>query len=181
MLFASGPALAETDGERIKRLKEEAKAIRDAADARFAAEEPLCYERFLVNRCIRQAKDARLEQIRRARELEAEAHRLDLAERQRRAVELGTQPNAAPLTPSAPTPDPLPVETDPAVEAQREERDAAAARRQAEAAAARAEKDAERDARRAEAEAEAAQRAEKAARDRARYDEKIREREAERR
>lgn len=181
LLALGGPAHAESDAERAKRLSAEAEAIRKAADARLAAEEPLCYERFQVNRCIRQAKDARLEEIRRARELEAEARRLDLAERQRRAAELGADPSRALTGAGSPAPEKSPaVQPDPAVEQRRSEREAAAAERQAEAAAQRSAKDAERDERRARAEAAAAERAEQAARDRARYDEKIRKREAER-
>ncbi|THF61993.1 hypothetical protein [Pseudothauera rhizosphaerae] len=178
LLAACPPALAETDAERAERLNTEAKAIRDAADARFAAEEPACYERFLVNRCIRQAKDARLEEVRRARVLEAEARRLDLAERKRRAEELGTAPGSAPIEPSAPSTD-VTVQPDPAAEALRRDRADVATQREAEAAAERATKDAQRDERRAKAEAAAAERAEQAERDRERYEERIRKRQAE--
>jgi colicin import membrane protein len=182
LLFsASGPALAESDLERAERLKAEAKLIREAADARYAADEPQCYQRFQVNRCIKQAKDARLADIRHARELEAEARRIDMAERQRRAEALGVAPQTtAPLEASAPSDiDRNPPPPNPEAERLRAEREQDAAQRAAEAAERQTERDRERAAQRARAEADAAERAEKAARDRARYDDKLRKREAE--
>jgi hypothetical protein len=175
LLAAGAPARAESAAER---LNDEAKAILQAADARFAADQAQCYERFQVNRCLDQAKEARLEAVRRARALQAEARRLKLAERQQRVAERGTQAGAAAIEPAAPTSAPQPALIDPAAQTVRQQRAAEGAQRQAEADAARAQKDAERAAQRAEAEAAAAKRAEKAARDRARYEEKIRRHEA---
>ncbi|THF60768.1 hypothetical protein E6C76_21550 [Pseudothauera nasutitermitis] len=183
LLLCVAPATAEeTDAARAERLKAEGKAIREAADARFAAEEPACYQRFQVNRCISDARNARLEEIRRAREVEAEARRLDLIERQRRAAELGVTDNTAPREAASPsTLDSQLPAPDPAAEALRREREAALSASERAAAAERAAKDAERAERRARAEADAAERAEKAERDRQRYEERIRKRAAEQR
>lgn len=189
--FSATALAAEGDLERAEALRSDAKALRDQADDTLRATEPGCYERFLVNRCLANAKEARLESIRKARELEAEAGRLEVAERQRLAQERGlTAPAAAPA-PAAPT-EPRPiapsaapskgapagadVPVDP--EAIRRERQIEAERAAAAAQAERRALDAEKAREREEAAADAAERAEKAKRDRERYDERIREREA---
>lgn len=165
-----------TDAERSSRLKDEAKALRDEAEATFLATEPKCYAHVLVNRCIDQAKQERLATIKRARALEAEARKLDLAERQRAAAQTGRRTTDAPLSPSAPsTDDKAIVQPTPEAEVTRGERASSLERAEAEARAARAARDAERAGQRSAAEAEAAARAEQAARDRARYDERLRE------
>lgn len=191
---------AEGDLDRAAQLREEAKALRDQADETLRAAEPGCYERFLVNRCLALAKEARLETVRHARELESEANRLEIAERRRQAGERGL---ASPAPP-AQIPDPLVIDqpetagrpaatgsagapaqpsdalSDEAAAAKRRER-ATEAERAAEAAAAeRRASDAEKAPERAAAEAEAAERASKAREDRERYEERIREREAQR-
>ncbi|MDR0563598.1 MAG: hypothetical protein LBG78_01500 [Azoarcus sp.] len=73
--------------KRIEQLRGEAKALRDKATAEYRKDETACYKRFLVNRCIDNAKSKRLESIVQARELEAEAHKLDIVERKRIAEE----------------------------------------------------------------------------------------------
>ncbi|WP_248280522.1 hypothetical protein [Aromatoleum aromaticum] len=185
---AATAGAAEADLEHAERLRDEARALRAEADDTLRRAEPACYERFLVNRCIAQAKEARLDKIRKARAIEAEANRLELAEKQRQAALRGTIPPtppsgaAAPL-PAAPPPAAPSVDTqiapDPAAEATRRERDAQAARDAATARDRQREQDAEKARERSKAEAEAAKRAEDAARDRARYDERIRKREQE--
>lgn len=175
-LHAADGTAAESDAERSSRLKDEAKALRDQAEATFAATEPECYARILVNRCLDQAKQERLGTIRHARALEAEARKLDLAERQRTAAESGRSSTDAPLAPSAPSPDgDAVVRPAPEAEATRAERQGALERAEAEARAGRAARDAERAKQRSAAEAEAAKRAEQATQDRARYEERLRE------
>jgi hypothetical protein len=77
-----------TPAERIRQLNDEAGKLRTQAETNYQSAETACYKRFLVNSCIDKAKAERLAAIRRARELEAEAHRIDLAERQRKAAEM---------------------------------------------------------------------------------------------
>ncbi len=185
---AATTGAAEADLEHAERLRDEAKALRAQADDALRRAEPACYERFLVNRCIAKAKEQRLETIRKARALEAEASRLELAEKQRQAALRGTTPPAPP--PGAPAPLPVApqpaapsadtqIAPAPAAEATRRERDAQAVRDAATSRDRQREQDAEKARERAKAEAEAAKRAEDAARDRARYDERIRKREQE--
>ena len=99
---------AEADAaERAQRVAEDArraeleaqgKALRDEAEATFKATEAGCYDKFLVNRCIDQAKRQRLDTIQRARALEAEARQIDLAQRQRAAAEVQASQRLAPPT-----------------------------------------------------------------------------------
>lgn len=170
-LFAAEDAAAQAGA-----LRERAKTLREQADTQLANALPDCYERFLVNRCIANAKEAHLDQVRAARQLEIEAGRLELAERRKAAEAAGRTRTDAPTESGAPmqleSTAPAPNATDAATRRQ-SEGDAA---RAAEAARAeRAQRDAEKASARAQAEAEAAERAAAAARDRARYDERIRE------
>lgn len=177
---------ATADLERMKDLRAQAKTLREEAEATYQATEPGCYAKFLVNRCIDQAKKARLETIQQARALESEARSIDLTERQRIAAMIREgwpegEPMPAPTPdlelPPAVTPQPSPdISIDPGGDSARirAEREAAAADAARREAAARASRDAERAVDRSRAEAEAARRAEAAARDRARYDERIR-------
>ncbi|KON81746.1 hypothetical protein PA01_09230 [Azoarcus sp. PA01] len=191
LLFAVAAATAgaaEADLEHAERLRDEARALRAEADDALRRAEPACYERFLVNRCIAQAKEQRLDKLRQARAIEAEASRLELTEKQRQAALRGTLPPAlssdapAPLPvappPAAPSADPQ-IAPDPAADATRREREAQAVRDAAAARDRQREQDAEKARERLSAEADAAKRAEDAARDRARYDERIRKREQE--
>jgi hypothetical protein len=73
--------------ERIRQLRDKAGSLRTQAEADYQVAETACYKRFFVNSCINDAKTGRLAVIHRARELEGEAHQLDLAERSRRAAE----------------------------------------------------------------------------------------------
>lgn len=168
---------ADPELERAAHLRDEARALRVQADETLATRLPACYERFLVNRCIADEKDARLDAIRRARELEGEASRIELAQRQRIAAERGRSASDAPTEPATPA-EPIAIEPDSGANATRDQRDADAARTTAARQAERQKKDADKAAARAQAEAEAADRAAAAARDRARYEERMRKREA---
>ena len=176
---------------RAEALEADGKALRAEAEATYEATVPGCYDRFLVNRCIDQAKKKRLETVKRARELEAESRRLTLAERQRVAAEAGAKaerpltpatptalPATSPAAVSAPSPDTR-IAPSPEAERIRTEREAATRAAETEAARSRAANDAQRAADRRQAEADAASRAQQAAEDRARYDERIRKYEEE--
>jgi hypothetical protein len=180
-LIAATAAAAAPDAdpelERAARLRDEARTLRMQADDTLATRLPACYERFLVNRCIADEKDARLEAIRRARELEGEASRIELAQKQRIAAEQGRSASDAPTEPATPA-EPIAIEPDSGADATRNQRDADAAQATAARQAERQKKDAEKAAARTQAEAEAADRAAAAARDRARYEERMRKREA---
>lgn len=167
---------SSAEAARIEQLKAEAAQLRDRAEAHYQTTEADCYARFMVNRCIDQAKQARLEQIRGARVLEAEARKLELAERQRVAAEVSRGSPAAPLPSTIPSPAADAVIT-PSAEAERLRAERAGVAEQAEAdtRAAQTAKDLERARERRQADEDAARRAEQAARERARYEERIRE------
>lgn len=178
LMLVACAAAAETDRERAERLQDEAKALRTQAEERHRAAEAACYGRFLVNRCIKQANEARLEDVQRAREMENEASRIELAEKQRRAAEAGRIAGEGPTTPAAPA-ESVDIVPDAQIEVLRRSREAEAAREEEAAIEARRQKDAAKAQARAKAEAEAAERAAQAARDRERYDARLRKREAE--
>ncbi len=183
LLFAtSGAALADNpdalrDLAEARALQTEAKALRDLAESEFRATEPGCYERFLVNRCLDQARALRLERIRAARSLEIEARRIELAHKRAEAEAESRAEGIADIDTTIPTPTAIPeIPVDDAaahIRAQREAqaREAEALRRQQ-----LEQRDVQRAADRARAEEAAARRAERAERDRQRYDERIRER-----
>ena len=180
---AGSPAGSTDEPAHIAALREQARQLRDTAEARFRAAEPACYERFLVNRCLDQAREARLADIARARALEIEASQLTLARKQRAFLERHGEPATAARPPDGaaiPAPLALPEPADDsAVEALRAAREAAARRAEAEQRARQTTLDAERTEARIRAEAAAAERAERAARDRERYDERLRKHAAE--
>ena len=168
-------AATETDdADRIAKLKDEAAQLREQAESRYQAIEPECHKRFLVNSCIDAAKQERLDTIRKARALESEARKLDLAQRQRIAAEAMRENPGAPQRASAPAGDAV-IRPQPEAERLRRERERDASIAQREEQANRAAKDAERASERSKAAEAAAQRAEQAARERARYEERIRE------
>lgn len=85
---------------RSEKLRTEAAGLRDAAEARFLEEHIACYQRFLVNRCIDQARERRVLEIRKARALDLEASRIDLADKnvrfdERQAEEAEAAPRKA--------------------------------------------------------------------------------------
>lgn len=182
LLATSSAALADNpdalpDLAEARAMQAEAKALRDLAESEFRATEPGCYERFLVNRCLEQARALRLERIRAARALEIEARRIELAHNRAQAEAESRAEGVTRTDTAIPTPTAIPeIPVDDAaahIRAQREAqaRDAEALRQQQ-----LQQQDAQRAADRARAEEAAARRAERAERDRERYDERIRER-----
>ncbi|MDR2926145.1 MAG: hypothetical protein LBU76_09420 [Azoarcus sp.] len=160
------PALAANEAEaapaeRIEQLRSEGERMRAKAESDYQAKETACYKRFFVNRCIDDAKAERLNAILRARELEAEAHRVDIAERQRKAAEVAKKAEERGLT-SRPMEATSPsAERDtPKVRPLKSTRSRSRNSSRTNSASARA---------------KAAQRAEAARRDRERYDARIRE------
>lgn len=177
---ASGdaPGVAdEIDLELARTLDQQARELRARADADLKAAEYDCHQRFMVNRCLNEARQLRLERIREARELEIRARRIELAERQRRAAEAGMPTQAERPRGAIPAPTQIPAPpADDAAAAVQARRAAEAAEAEARARAAQAQRDAERQQARERAEAAAAKRAEQAERSRERYDERIRKR-----
>jgi len=185
MPFPASSADAELapdiDLERAGALHAQARALRSLAEADFAATEPACYQRFLVNRCLDQARQLRIERIREARELEIEARKIELADKQRRAEQEGLTEQVIERDREIPAQTVIPpMSPDARVEDIRSRREAEARAAEAQAAEQRAQRDAERERSRERDAAAAARRAEQAARDRERYDERIRRREEER-
>lgn len=180
-LAAEDDANATAELARASHMREEASALRSKADADLAAETQACQARFLVNRCIANAKEARLGTVAKARALEIEARRIELAQQRLDPAVAGRSRTDAPAQPAAPNPlDTLSPPADPAATATRQERNVEAGRAAKAASAARAQKDAEKTRARQAAETDAAARAQSAAQDRARYDERRQKRDAER-
>ena len=209
---SAAPALADAsvtpDPARAQALRMQADALERNAEQRFLHEEAGCYDRFLVNRCLDQARERRLADVREARALNIEARRIERAVNLAELEALNAQRAAAGRLPiggdgfepgepfdSVPAPSadvttkipPVPAKTDipippddPAAVRLRAQREAALHEAERAAAAEDARRDAAAATRRAgEAEA-AAVRAEEAEQRRARYDQRIRERELER-
>jgi hypothetical protein len=150
--------------ERIKALRDEAEQLREQAERTFQTAEAGCYHRFLVNRCIDQAKSERLALVRQARALEAEARNIDLAERARAAAEAAEKAakhgvSERPTTADQPMPDVATPIIPPAT------------RSTPRAITSNRAKSSER----AKARSQAARRAQAARRDRERYDARVRE------
>lgn len=168
----------DIDLERAGALHEQARALRNLAESDFAATEPACYQRFLVNRCLDQARQLRLERIREARALEIEARRIELADQQRRAEQEGLTEQVIERDREIPAQTVIPpMSPDARAEEIRSRRETEARAAEAQAAEERAQGDAARERSREREAAAAARRAEQAARDRERYDERIRRRE----
>jgi len=89
--FALGADAPEADPAaemaRAATMRDEASALRSTAEARFSDEEIACYARFLVNRCLDKARERRVVEIRKARQLDLEAGRIELADKNRRFAE----------------------------------------------------------------------------------------------
>lgn len=85
-LARSADATPDPEAElaRAKALRSQAGMLRDTAEARFDDENAACFKRFLVNRCIDQAKQRRLADVRQARAMDLEADRIELADKNRR-------------------------------------------------------------------------------------------------
>ena len=78
--------LAEGGEASAKALRAEASGLRQTAQQEFDASKAECQKAFRVNYCIDQAVELRVAKVNRARALEAEATKLELAAK-RRAVE----------------------------------------------------------------------------------------------
>jgi colicin import membrane protein len=168
----------EIDLELARELHERASALRTEAEVRFAAAEPACYERFLVNRCLDRARRERLDSIREARALEIQARRIELADRRRQAEEAGLQTTVGESRRPEPSPTDFPAAmTDEEAQALRARRAAQAERAEALAREEQRRRDAEREQARAQEEEAAARRAERSAAGDERREERIRERE----
>jgi len=164
LLAPAHAADAGNDAERARQLREQAAEMRRQGDANVATAEQACLQRFQVFRCINDAKTARMEQLRQARQLEAEARELEKAARAKKLADKQahppvTPPPAAPL-PHAATSSETPPPASPADQARM--RDAVAAQ------------EAKAQAKQQSSASEAAARADAAARDRERYDERLR-------
>ena len=77
--------------QRADQLETEARALRVDAEKTFKAEQAACYNRFLVNDCLKAAKEARLQKIIEARRKESERATL---EREIRYAELAARRDA---------------------------------------------------------------------------------------
>ena len=81
---SAAPALAADasvtpDPARAQALRMQADTLERNAEQRFLHEEAGCYDRFLVNRCLDQARERRLADVREARALNIEARRIERA------------------------------------------------------------------------------------------------------
>ena len=154
-------------------MQARARALREQAESEFVQTEAECYRRVLVNRCLEQARQLRLERIREARALDIEARRIELAHRQQQ-LEREQRPEQADTT-LRPIPQPTEIpQATPDLDAEelRLRREAERLDAEVRAAESRARRDTERRAERERAEAAAARRAERAERDRQRYEER---------
>jgi colicin import membrane protein len=112
MLLVGAAAAQQPDGpppddraeklERARRLHDEANAIRAEADRRHSAAQAACWEKFLVNSCLADAKDAQRSETVKARELdkqgrdlEREVKRRDIAEHEAKRIEEAPAKEAA--------------------------------------------------------------------------------------
>jgi SWI/SNF-related matrix-associated actin-dependent regulator 1 of chromatin subfamily A len=77
--------------QRADQLETEARVLRLDAERTFKAEQAACHSRFLVNDCIKAAKEARLQKIIEARRKESERATL---EREIRYAELAARRDA---------------------------------------------------------------------------------------
>ncbi|QID19272.1 hypothetical protein G3580_17595 [Nitrogeniibacter mangrovi] len=115
-LAASFGTLAQQDSSA--ELRAQAKAIRDAAEATYRQTSYHCYDKFLVNACLEDAKLVHINQVKEARRLEARANRIDRGKRikamEARLRKVENRPEAATVTPvaSPTTPAPRPADTE---------------------------------------------------------------------
>lgn len=168
----------EAQQEKAAAMRREASTMRDVAAQQRAHDDYACNQAFLYYRCLDKSRDKYLDQVEKARQIEAEAHSLDTQAKRalldiRNAELRGTplapanasapaiaveprvpQPTARPMEAPKPTVQPKPTGTLPAERAAEEA--ASQARQQAR-------------------EREAAERAAKAREDAARYDQRMRE------
>lgn len=162
------PDLAEA-----RSLADQARQLRVQAESEFRQAEPLCYERFLVNRCLSEARALRLERIREARAMDIESRRIELAHK-RLEIEAATLPESVVSTEGV-----IPAQTaipepgaDSATLYLRSQREAQRLEAEAQRQRSLAQSDADQAESRQRAEESAARRAERAERDRVRYDDR---------
>ena len=80
----AGDAAATVAGaDRAKALRDEATVVRQAAEATHAEAQKACWQRFLVNSCLDEAKQAMRAETARARAMEREARRIERDRKQR--------------------------------------------------------------------------------------------------
>lgn len=167
------PAAAQEESDA---LREEARAVRTAAEKQQRQAHVDCLRRYFVQACQDKAQEARLAEIDRARALEQQAARLELArKRQEAAARDARVAETVRERPHAAAPLPTGEADDEHAAQLRHEREREAARAEHFADEMRSREDAAREADRHAREAEAQERAERARRDRARYDARLRE------
>jgi colicin import membrane protein len=104
-LSAVAATVATTDDE-VKRMREEARQLRREADEIVDRARIECQKRFLVNACIDEAHEKRLEMLQKARQLEIQARQLEIerkkaekeARERARAEKQGTAEGTQPAT-----------------------------------------------------------------------------------
>lgn len=151
--------------ERATALRREATSLRAHADREEERRKPECHAAFQVNRCLKDAREAKLAEVRRARALERQAHQLELGVKRRQAAISAPASAERSLTPTTAAP-PLRIKARTEQPVSKTTPGDTAASRRAHAA-----QDA---ARRSAAQAAAARRAAQAKADRERYDTRLR-------
>lgn len=168
----------EAQQQKAAALRDEASRIRDAASLRREHEEYACNGRVLYYRCMDGARDQYLEQVTRAREMEAQAHQLDTEAKRELLAIRNAELTGNPLPPasgSGPAVTPEPRQPRPTAQPLPPPTPIVQPKPTGTPAAERAAEDAARQARQQEREREAAERAAKAREDAARYDARLRE------
>jgi uncharacterized membrane protein len=106
-LSAVAATVATTDDE-VKRMREEARQLRREADEVVDRARIECQKRFLVNACIDDAHEQRLEMLQKARQLEIQARQIEI-ERKKEAKEARERERAEKQgAESPPAPEPAP-------------------------------------------------------------------------
>ena len=88
--------------ERATALRREATSLRAHADREEERRKPECHAAFQVNRCLKDAREAKLAEVRRARALERQAHQLELGVKRRQAAISAPASAERSLTPPPP-------------------------------------------------------------------------------
>ncbi|BAL26708.1 hypothetical protein [Azoarcus sp. KH32C] len=176
---ATDDAAADADAAELARaaaLRDDAKSLRGKADAELEAQQIACRKAVLVNRCVTKAKEARLVTVRKAREMEIEASKIETGQKRRAAAESGRSAGTNAPTRPAPETDPAAqvLPPDPSVAETQRERQENAVKAVEQQKAAQKVKDAAKARERAKANADAAERAAAARGDKERYDRKLR-------
>jgi hypothetical protein len=102
LLLTALPVLAQTAApldeaekgrllDRAKVLRDEASALRQAGDAAYETAQKACWQRFLVNSCLDEAKQAHRAEVSRARQLEQEAREIERDVRKREIADKEAQ------------------------------------------------------------------------------------------